>query len=118
MNVHPVVPNPQKWINYYRSTVGKTSRAIQRGSGGNLGPSRYGNGRLNVVPNVVPLVVAPTEQAVKQAKAEIKHRRGYKDLGDNTHVNRRAVTTKRTRSHSSSEPKKAKKKRLAKKHHI
>jgi len=38
MNVHQVVPDPQKWIQFYKSTLGKRSGRIQRGSGGTLGP--------------------------------------------------------------------------------
>lgn len=107
MNVLPVAQDTQKWINYYKATMGKTSRPIQRGSGGTLGPKTKGRQAFDVVSNAV---VAPTIQAVEQAKSEIKHRRGYKSLGNNMCANSRTLTIKRTRSRSSGKPKSKKRK--------
>ena len=90
--VHPVVQDPQKWIDYYKSTLGKGSRSIQRGNGGTLGPMRRGRGGGFVMDRTT--VVTPTEQA----ESEIKHRQFYIKGRDGVHIRRRCPTVKRARS--------------------
>ena len=76
MNIHKVVPDPQKWIQFYKSTLeGKQTRRIQSGRGGTLDPRRKSRRRNTYVQ--IPLVT-PTEQSVQQAKAQVERRRHIK----------------------------------------
>ena len=95
MNVHRVVPDPQKWIQFYKSALGgKQTRRIQRGRGGTLTPKPKSQGRIVSVRDVV---VTPAEQAVQQAKAEIQ-RRQYKKRNNHLKPLRQGFVTEGTRA--------------------
>lgn len=98
MNLQRVVPDPQKWVRFYKSTLNnKRSGRIQRGNGGTLGPRTMGRGGYMLVKDVVTEpVVTPTEQVVQQAKSEVNRRRQRRDKRKSSvpATRRRAPTTK------------------------
>ena len=76
MDLVPVKQDPEKWIRFYKASMGKNHGPIQRGSGGTLGPRTRGRGGFRVVDDVIAQhIVTPTEQVVQQAKSEVVRRK-------------------------------------------
>lgn len=78
MNLELYKPEPEKWLEFYKTLMHKPMRAPQRGRGGTLIPRTKGSTgsiRVNDVIGGKQLVVSPTEQVVKQIKSELKNRK-------------------------------------------
>lgn len=84
MKLVPHQPDPKRWMNFYKAMADgklKSTKYIQRGSGGTLGPGRSDRTYKHVTDveedKVKPTIISPTERVVQQAQSEVNHRKQH-----------------------------------------
>ena len=89
------IPNPQKWVDYFKKIANKESSMGQTGDGRScvIPIDAYASGKLTTT--LLPLtIVSPAEQTVEQSQSELK-RKNVVLPGDNKERNLRHTSKKR-----------------------